>query len=77
MSGDVAIRSAVAEDEDAIWSLFQEVMRAGDAFAFDETTTREDALRLARGPARAGCRAVRLPQRRTFRPSNRRRRSGA
>jgi len=36
------------DDDDAIWALFQEVVQAGDAFAFDEDTTREDALALWR-----------------------------
>ena len=40
------IRPATAQDEDAIWSLFQEVVRAGDVFAFDETTRRAEALKL-------------------------------
>ena len=43
------IRPASAQDDGAIWALFQEVARAGDAFAFDEHTTREEALRLWRG----------------------------
>ena len=47
------IRPATAEDDDAIWTLFQEVVRAGDVFAFDEKTTREQALQLWRGPASA------------------------
>jgi len=47
------IRPATPEDDDAIWSLFQEVVRAGEWFAFDETTTREEALGLWRGPASA------------------------
>ena len=47
------IRPATAADDDALWSLFQEVVRAGDAFAFDEATTREEALRLWRGSGSA------------------------
>ncbi|HEX5041888.1 MAG TPA: GNAT family N-acetyltransferase [Candidatus Polarisedimenticolaceae bacterium] len=40
------IRPATAQDDDAIWALFQEVVRAGDVFAFDATTTRAEALKL-------------------------------
>ena len=47
------IRPARPEDDDALWSLFQEVVRAGEWFAYDEATTREEALRLWRGPASA------------------------
>jgi L-amino acid N-acyltransferase YncA len=42
------IRPAGAADDDAIWSLFQEVVRAGDVFAFDEGTRRSEALSLWR-----------------------------
>ena len=45
----VQIRPATDHDDDAIWALFQEVVQAGDAFAFDEETTREEALALWRG----------------------------
>jgi len=40
------IRPATAEDDDAVWSLFQEVVRAGDVFAYDATTTREEVRKL-------------------------------
>lgn len=40
------IRPATAEDDDVLWSLFQEVVRAGDVFAYDETTTREEVRTL-------------------------------
>lgn len=43
------IRPATAEDDDVLWALFQEVVRAGDAFAYDEGTRREEALSLWRG----------------------------
>lgn len=42
----MVIRPATADDADAIWGLFQEVVRAGDVFAYDETTTREAVRQL-------------------------------
>ena len=54
----MVIRPATEDDDDAIWALFQEVVRAGDAFAFDERTTREEALRLWCGPGSAAYVAV-------------------
>jgi L-amino acid N-acyltransferase YncA len=41
----VEVRPATAADAEAIWALFREVIAAGDAFAFDHTTTQADALR--------------------------------
>jgi len=38
------IRPATDADRDAIWNIFQDVVAAGDTFAFDPNTSREDAL---------------------------------
>lgn len=38
------IRPATAEDHDAIWEIFHEVIAAGETFAFDPQMSREDAL---------------------------------
>ncbi len=38
------IRPAVEQDRDAIWSIFHEVVAAGDTYAFDPQMSREDAL---------------------------------
>lgn len=40
----MTIRSATASDHDAIWYIFQSVISAGDAYVFEPTTTREEAL---------------------------------
>jgi L-amino acid N-acyltransferase YncA len=42
----VEIRAARAEDHDAIWQIFHEVVQAGDAFAFPSDTPRAEALDL-------------------------------
>jgi L-amino acid N-acyltransferase YncA len=42
----LVIRPATDTDDDAIWDQFQEVVRAGDVFAFDASTTREEVRRL-------------------------------
>ena len=52
------IRPATADDDDAIWSLFQDVVREGDAFAFSEDTSREEALAIWRGRGSAAYVAV-------------------
>lgn len=41
----VTIRIATQADADAIWEMFSEVIDAGEAFAFDHTTSRADGLR--------------------------------
>lgn len=41
----VHIRPATAADADAIWEIFREVIDEGEAFAFDQATTRADGLR--------------------------------
>ena len=46
---DCDIRPATPEDADAIWHIFREVVRSGDAFAYTEATTREEALALWMG----------------------------
>ena len=38
------IRSASRADENAIWSIFHAVVAAGDTYAFDPQTSREEAL---------------------------------
>jgi L-amino acid N-acyltransferase YncA len=38
------IRSAADSDRDAIWNIFQEVITAGDTYAFDPGMSREEAL---------------------------------
>jgi len=38
------IRSATNEDRDAIWDIFQEIVAAGDTYAFDPEMSREAAL---------------------------------
>jgi L-amino acid N-acyltransferase YncA len=38
------IRPATGTDRDAIWNIFHAVVAAGDTFAFDPDTSREDAL---------------------------------
>ena len=38
------IRAATDTDRDAIWSIFQEILAAGDTYAFDAKMSREEAL---------------------------------
>lgn len=38
------IRPALPEDAESVWEMFSAVIRAGDSYVFDETTTREEAL---------------------------------
>ena len=38
------IRAATDTDRDAIWSIFQEILAAGDTYAFDPKMSREEAL---------------------------------
>ena len=38
------IRTATNADRDAIWKIFHEVVSAGDTYAFDPNTSREEAL---------------------------------
>jgi L-amino acid N-acyltransferase YncA len=40
----VELRAATAADREAIWGIWREVIDAGDAFAYDEHTTRDKAL---------------------------------
>ena len=56
---DCDIRPASPEDADAIWHIFQEVVRGGDAFAYTEATTRADALALWMGHGTRAWMAVR------------------
>jgi L-amino acid N-acyltransferase YncA len=44
--GEPRIRPATAADHDAIWAIFHEVVAAGDTYAYDPATPREEALRL-------------------------------
>jgi len=44
--GAARLRPATAADHDAIWAIFHEVVAAGDTYAFDPATPREEALRL-------------------------------
>ena len=43
---NLVVREASAEDEDAIWSIFAQVVAAGDTYPFAPDTDREEALRL-------------------------------
>jgi L-amino acid N-acyltransferase YncA len=38
------LRAATAADREAIWTIWREVIAAGDAFAYDAQTTRDQAL---------------------------------
>jgi len=38
------IRAATAADRDAVWNIFHEVVAAGDTYALDPQTSREEAL---------------------------------
>jgi len=38
------IRPAAEADRDAIWNIFQEIVAAGDTYAFDPTMSRDEAL---------------------------------
>lgn len=38
------IRPAINTDREAIWKIFQDVVAAGDTYAFDPNTSREEAL---------------------------------
>jgi ribosomal protein S18 acetylase RimI-like enzyme len=50
----LALRSATDADVSALWAIFQPIAAAGDAYAYDETTTREDFERLwLRPPSQA------------------------
>ncbi len=40
------IRAAVSEDSEAIWSIFHEVVSAGDTYAYAPDTSRSEALRI-------------------------------
>jgi L-amino acid N-acyltransferase YncA len=40
----VVIRQATEHDQDAIWDIFQAVVAAGDTYAFEPETPREEAL---------------------------------
>ncbi|MCM2269969.1 MAG: GNAT family N-acetyltransferase [Thermoanaerobaculia bacterium] len=44
--GGVRIRPVTAADHDAVWEIFHEVVAAGDSYAFDPATPRDEALRL-------------------------------
>lgn len=45
-AGGPRLRPATAADRDAIWAIFHEVVAAGDTYAYDPATSREEALRL-------------------------------
>jgi ribosomal protein S18 acetylase RimI-like enzyme len=50
---DVDIRPYAPEDADAVWSIFHRVVSAGETYAYDPDTTREEALaRWTGAPAR-------------------------
>jgi len=38
------IRAATKSDHDAVWNIFQEIVAAGDTYAFDPKMSREEAL---------------------------------
>lgn len=38
------IRAATESDNDAVWNIFQEIVAAGDTYAFDPKMSREEAL---------------------------------
>ncbi len=40
------IREATKEDFDQIWSIFHEIVRAGDTYAYAQNTTKEQALKI-------------------------------
>ena len=42
--GAFHMREASDADRDAIWAMFQDVVAPGDTYAFDSSTTREEAL---------------------------------
>ena len=42
----IVIRKAIAADFDRIWAIFQPIVRAGETYAFDPDTTREQAYQL-------------------------------
>lgn len=46
----IGIRAAAPGDADAIWAIFEEVVRAGDTYAFDPGIDREDGLRAWMAP---------------------------
>ncbi|WOX06498.1 GNAT family N-acetyltransferase [Microbulbifer pacificus] len=45
-NGDLQIRPASADDFAAIWPIFHEVVSAGETYAYDRNTDREQAFRL-------------------------------
>jgi ribosomal protein S18 acetylase RimI-like enzyme len=47
---DLVIRVAVAADHDAIWSILEPVIRAGETYTFPCNMSREDALYYWMGP---------------------------
>jgi L-amino acid N-acyltransferase YncA len=49
----IEIREATDNDFDAIWPIFQEIVSAGDTYAYEKDTSKEDALTIwMRGPRR-------------------------
>src|SRR5437667_6703648 len=40
----IGIRAATNADRDAVWSIFREIVAAGDTYAFDPKMSREEAL---------------------------------
>src|SRR5438093_10486517 len=38
------IRAATESDHDAVWNIFQEIVAAGDTYAFDPKMSRQEAL---------------------------------
>jgi L-amino acid N-acyltransferase YncA len=49
-AGSPAIRAAADEDWGSVWRIFQQVVAAGDAFAYDEETSEEKAKALWLAP---------------------------
>ena len=50
-STDIMIRSATADDRDAIWNIFRAVVATGDTWSFEPTTGRDEALAYWFAPA--------------------------
>ncbi|WP_367873430.1 N-acetyltransferase family protein [Luteolibacter sp. Populi] len=44
MTPALQIVSATADHAEAVWTIFQEVIATGDAYVFDESTSREDFM---------------------------------
>ena len=46
MTSSMKIREATEKDFDAIWPIFQEIVSAGETYAYPRETTKEEALKL-------------------------------